>query len=62
MRINRIKAIVEALQFTIDTPLKDLTDKQWNDFFYGPKKPIMVDYEFSWSDKRGGSGKAENNL
>ncbi len=62
MRINRIKAIAEKLEFSIDTPLKELTDQQWNDFFYGPKKPIMVNYEFSWSDKRGGRGKGTAKL
>ncbi|NHK31397.1 MAG: excinuclease ABC subunit UvrA [Asgard group archaeon] len=56
MRLNRMKAIANGLGFTIDTPLKDLTEQQWNDFFYGPKRAIRVDYEFSWQDKRGGTG------
>ncbi|NHJ38515.1 MAG: excinuclease ABC subunit UvrA [Asgard group archaeon] len=57
MHLKRMKAIVEGLGFTIDTPLKDITEEQWNNFFYGPKKAIRVDYEFSWQDKRGGMGK-----
>ncbi|NHJ47185.1 MAG: excinuclease ABC subunit UvrA [Asgard group archaeon] len=62
MRLNRMKAIVEGLGFTVDTPLKDLTEQQWNDFFYGPKKAIRVNYEFSWEDKRGGMGKGTAKL
>jgi excinuclease ABC subunit A len=56
MRLNRMKAIAKGLGFTVETPLKDLTEQQWNDFFYGPKRAIRVDYEFSWQDKRGGTG------
>ncbi|MCF2142362.1 MAG: excinuclease ABC subunit UvrA [Candidatus Heimdallarchaeota archaeon] len=61
-RLNRIKAIVEKLGFTIETPLKDLTPEQWNAFFYGPKKTIYVNYDFSWEDKRGGKGKGRARL
>ncbi|NHJ86563.1 MAG: excinuclease ABC subunit UvrA [Asgard group archaeon] len=55
--LNRMKAIVEKLGFTTTTSLKNLTEEQWNDFFYGGKKAILADYEFSWEDKRGGIGK-----
>ncbi|MHA1365253.1 MAG: excinuclease ABC subunit UvrA, partial [Candidatus Heimdallarchaeota archaeon] len=57
MRINHIEAIANNLGFTINTPLKDLTEQQWNDFFYGPKKEITVEYDFSWENKqRNGRG------
>lgn len=57
LSINRIKAVVEKLGFTINTPLKDLTEQQWNDFFYGPKKPFLVEYEFHWGNETKGMGK-----
>ncbi|HUT82221.1 MAG TPA: excinuclease ABC subunit UvrA [Candidatus Bathyarchaeia archaeon] len=56
IRLARMKAFVESLGFTINTPLKDITEHQWNDFFYGPNKTMLVDYDFSWSDTRGGKG------
>ncbi|MBD3189843.1 MAG: excinuclease ABC subunit UvrA [Candidatus Heimdallarchaeota archaeon] len=57
LRLNRVKAVAEKLGFTIDTPLKDLSEIQWEAFFFGKEEPIKVDYEFSWKDKRGGVGK-----
>ncbi len=62
MRLTRMKAFVESLGFTINTPLKDITEQQWNDFFYGPKKTMLVDYDFSWSDARGGVGQGSIKL
>ncbi|TET30993.1 MAG: excinuclease ABC subunit UvrA [Candidatus Heimdallarchaeota archaeon] len=62
MRLKRVKAIVEKLGFTIDTPLIELTEKQWQNFFFGSKKPILVDYNFSWQDKRGGVGQGTTKI
>lgn len=62
MRLKRMQAIVEALGFTIDTPFTELTDQQWQDFFYGPKKQLLVDYHFTWEDKRGGVGKGSTKI
>jgi len=67
MRLKRMQAIVEALGvealgFTIDTPFTELTDKQWQNFFYGPKKQLLVDYHFTWEDKRGGVGKGSTKI
>jgi len=52
MRINHVEAIVKKLGFSINTPLVDLTEQQWNDFFFGPKKEITVEYDFSWENKQ----------
>ena len=57
MSLNRMKAIVEKLGFTIDTPLKDITEKQWNDLFYGPEREISVRYEFQFGNEERGIGK-----
>jgi excinuclease ABC subunit A len=65
LRLHHIKAVVEKLGFSITTPLQELSDQQWHDFFYGSKKPIQVEYEFSWGDKDGkgfGKGKAKLNF
>jgi len=52
MRMNHMEAIAKGLGFTINTPLSNLTEQQWNDFFYGPKKEITVEYDFSWENKQ----------
>ncbi len=62
MRLKRIKAIVESLGFSINTPLRNISEELWNDFFYGPKKPLLVDYHFTWEDKRGGIGKGSTKI
>ncbi len=54
--LNRIKAVVEKIGFTINTPLKDIPEQQWNDFFYGPKKPLHVEYKFQWGNETKGKG------
>jgi len=61
-RLDKIKAIAEGLGFTIETPLKELTKEQWEAFFFGPKKALFVDYDFSWEDSRGGVGKGKAKL
>lgn len=55
--LARIKAIVEELGFTVETPLKNLTEEQWNDFFYGPSKEILVHYEFQFGNEEKGKGR-----
>ncbi|MFW9922011.1 MAG: excinuclease ABC subunit UvrA [Candidatus Thorarchaeota archaeon] len=57
MSLNRMKAVVKKLGFTIDTPLREINDEQWNSLFYGPKKALLVDYEFEWGDDVKGKGK-----
>jgi excinuclease ABC subunit A len=54
MNLETLQRVAKRLYFTIDTPIKDLTERQKEALFYGPKKPISFDVTYNWEGKRGG--------
>jgi excinuclease ABC subunit A len=41
---NMLQAVSKALGFTMDTPLEQLTEEQWQGLLYGTEKPIQFRY------------------
>ena len=46
-----LAAVAEVLGFTMDTPLEELTDKQWKGLLYGTKKTITFEFSSFFDDR-----------